>query len=138
MVDNTRQPMSADNRSEPRYNTQDSDCLDIYQDGTSFRILASREECEITNISKHGLMVRCKTPLDTFERFRLRFHLESGNELTLYGTVRWSVPDGAGNYLLGLLLEDVLGTDYLLWQNRLSKLLLTQAQIGLKESQLSA
>lgn len=136
MTDNTR--LTADSRSEPRFDTLDSDCLDIYQEGDSFRVLASREQCEITNISKHGLMVRCKLPLDAFERFRLRFHLDSGNELTLYGTVRWSVPDGAGNYLLGLLLEDTLGTDYLLWQNRLSKLLLNQARAGLDTQQLTA
>lgn len=129
---------NAESRTEPRFDTHEADCLDIYQDGDGFRVLASREECEITNISKHGLMVRCKTTLAAYERFRLRLHLDSGNELTLYGTVRWSVPDGSGNYLLGLLLEDTLGTDYLLWQNRLSKLLLNQARAGLDNRQLTA
>ncbi len=126
---------TSDNRSEPRYSERDADCLDIYQEGDGFRILASREECEITNISKHGLMIRCNAPLETFERFRLRLSLDSGNELTLFGSVRWSVPDGAGSHLLGLLLEDRLGTDYLLWQNRISKLLLTKAQTGIAANQ---
>jgi len=123
---------TSDNRSEPRYTARDADCLDIYQDGSGFKILASREACEITNISKHGLMIRCDAPLEDFERFRLRFHLESGDDLTLFGNVRWRVPDGSGHYLFGLQLEDRLGTDYLLWQNRLSKLLLNRARTGLQ------
>lgn len=118
-------------RAEERYITAEPDCLDIYPKGDSYQLIVSREECEITNISKHGLMVRCATPLRAQQSFRLRFHLESGNELTLFGSVRWVVSDGNQQYLMGLLLEDTLGTDYLLWQNRLSKMLLNQTRSGL-------
>ncbi|WP_372748155.1 PilZ domain-containing protein [Litorivivens sp.] len=114
----------ADHRIEKRYQTADDHCLDIYLQNGGYSIVASREECQVTDISKHGLKVRCINPLRVFERFRLRFHLESGNDLTLFGTVRWVVAEGGNRYLMGLLLEDTLGTDYLLWQNRLSKMLL--------------
>lgn len=120
-----------DKRNEQRYQTSDSTCLDIYLQDGGFSMVASRDECQVTDISKHGLKVRCANPLSVFERFRLRFHLESGNGLSLFGTVRWVVPDGPSHYVMGLLLEDTLGTDYLLWQNRLSKMLLSHAGINL-------
>ncbi len=120
-----------DKRSEQRYQTSDRTCLDIYLQGGGFSMVASRDECQVTDISKHGLKVRCANPLSVFERFRLRFHMESGNALSLFGTVRWVVPDGASHYVMGLLLEDTLGTDYLLWQNRLSKMLLSHVGINL-------
>lgn len=116
----------ADLRREDRLPANDPNCLDIYQHGHDFQLLAGNEACEVLNISKNGLMIRCKQPLRPHESFRLRFHFENGNELTLFGTVRWSLRDDHGGYRLGLRLEDTLGTDYLLWRNRLSRLLLKQ------------
>ena len=87
------------------------------------------------NVSKHGLMVRCDSKLEAHGEFRLRFHFESGNELTLFGTVRWSVAASGNRYLMGLKIDDKLGTDYLLWQNRLSRLLLKQTTTGDRHSE---
>ena len=116
----------SDQRREDRFPADDPNCLDIYQHGQDFQLLAGSDACEVLNISKNGLMIRCQKSLRPQESFRLRFHFENGNELTLFGTVRWMVSDSLGGYRLGLRLEDTLGTDYLLWRNRLSLLLLKQ------------
>lgn len=130
----------SDNRQENRLPLEESDCLDIYLLGDNFRLAAGRQECEILNVSKHGLMVRCDSKLEAHGEFRLRFHFESGNELTLFGTVRWSTVS-RDRYLLGLKIDDKLGTDYLLWQNRLSRMVLEQAHktsLGQNKEPLSA
>lgn len=114
----------SENRQEYRLATEESNCLDIYLLGNNFQLTAGRNECEVLNISKHGLMIRCDSKLEQHSRFRLRFHFESGNELTLFGTVRWATAIPPDRFLMGLKIEDTLGTDYLLWQNRLSRLLL--------------
>ena len=117
-----------DNRRENRLPLAKSDCLDIYLLGDDFQLVAGRKECEVLNVSKHGLMVRCDCRLEPHAGFRLKFHFESGNELTLFGTVRWTVTASKDRYLMGLRIDDKLGTDYLLWHNRLSRLVMQQAQ----------
>ncbi len=129
----------SDNRRESRLPPQDSSCLDIYLMGDDFQLAAGRKECEVLNVSKHGLMVRCDAPLKAQSQFRLRFDFEAGYDLTLYGTVRWAVPTATNRHLMGLKIEDHLGTDYLLWQNRLSLMLLKHSgNLRKDDDQLSA
>ncbi|MFT5576011.1 MAG: hypothetical protein ACI89D_001531 [Bermanella sp.] len=125
-------------REENRLPLGQSDCLDIYLMGEDFQLAAGSKECQTLNISKHGLMVCCDSKLKQREQFRLRFHFESGSELSLFGTVRWAVKGSQNRFLMGLKIEDTLGTDYLLWQNRLSRLLLARADSDDHDECLSA
>lgn len=126
-----------ESRQENRLPLEESDCLDIYLLGDDFTLAAGRQECEVVNVSKHGLMIRCDSKLAAHTQFRLRFHFESGNELTLFGVIRWVVTE-QDRFLIGLKIEDKLGTDYLLWQNRLNRLLLEQQHNRHGSQQLSA
>ncbi len=127
-----------EHRDENRLPLGESDCLEIFLLGDDFQLAAGRKECEVLNVSKHGLMVCCDSKLEPKTRFRLRFHFESGDELTLFGTVRWAATVSHDRFLMGLKIEDTLGTDYLLWHNRLSRLLLAHAEHQEQNKRLSA